>query len=156
MAWNTIVLCSVLTECQFCFNCFCCCSFYWHTFCDKIDNISAMDNKYIQISLYCWFLQLLHQSSPALVQAVRRDLAMAIRDLMQHGLMEVGQSSSLVPFGCFPNRSAQATRMLHAWDLFLKFYEMKVCRYHSEDQIKLYRLSIDFQKNPAPFLLNWN
>ena len=28
-------------------------------------------------------------SSPLLTQAVRRDLAMAIRDLMQHGLMEV-------------------------------------------------------------------
>lgn len=76
--------------------------------------------------------ELLHQSSPALVQAVRRDLAMALRDLMQHGLMEVGQSSSLVPFGCFPNRSAQATRMLHAWDLFLKFYEMKHGREYNE------------------------
>ncbi|GFR75274.1 RUN domain-containing protein 1, partial [Elysia marginata] len=76
--------------------------------------------------------ELIHQSSPALVAAVRRDLAMAIRDLMQHGLMEVGQSSSLVPFGCFPNRSAQATHMLHAWDLFLKFYEMKHGREYNE------------------------
>ncbi|KAK3770224.1 hypothetical protein RRG08_064334 [Elysia crispata] len=76
--------------------------------------------------------ELLHQSSPVLVQAVRRDLAMAIRDLMQHGLMEVGQSASLVPFGCFPNRSAQATHMLHAWDLFLKFYEMKHGREYNE------------------------
>ena len=28
-------------------------------------------------------------SSPLLTQAVRRDLAMAIRDLVQHGLVEV-------------------------------------------------------------------
>ncbi|XP_059142170.1 RUN domain-containing protein 1-like [Physella acuta] len=73
-----------------------------------------------------------NQSSPALTQCVRKDLAMALRDLMQHGLMEVGQSTSLVPFGCFPSRSAQMTRMLHAWDLFLKYYEMKNGREYNE------------------------
>lgn len=73
-----------------------------------------------------------NQSSPALTQCVRKDLAMAIRDLMEHGLMEMGPSSGLVPFGCFPSRSAQMTRMLHAWDLFLKFYEMKHGREYNE------------------------
>ena len=34
-------------------------------------------------------LQLEQMSSPALTQCVRKELAMAIRDLMQHGLMEV-------------------------------------------------------------------
>ncbi|CAG5121196.1 unnamed protein product, partial [Candidula unifasciata] len=72
------------------------------------------------------------QSSPALTQCVRKDLAMAIRDLMEHGLMEIGQSSSLVPFGCFPSRSARVTQMLHAWDLFLKYYEMKHGREYNE------------------------
>ncbi|XP_033753271.1 RUN domain-containing protein 1-like isoform X2 [Pecten maximus] len=65
------------------------------------------------------------QSSPALTQAVRKDLSMAIRDLMQHGLMEIGQSTSVVPFGCIPNRSAAVTKQMHAWDLLLRFYEMK-------------------------------
>lgn len=64
-------------------------------------------------------------SSPLLTQTVRKDLAMAIRDLVQHGLMEIGQSSSLVPWGCFPSRSAAVTREMHAWDLLLKYYEMK-------------------------------
>ncbi|XP_061181320.1 RUN domain-containing protein 1-like [Saccostrea echinata] len=72
------------------------------------------------------------QSSPALTQCVRKDLAMAIRDLMQHGLMEVGQSKSLVPFGCIPNRSAAITHSLHAWDLLLKFYDMKHGRQYNE------------------------
>ncbi|BFZ16011.1 hypothetical protein BsWGS_19049 [Bradybaena similaris] len=72
------------------------------------------------------------QSSPALTQSVRKDLAMAVRDLMEHGLMEIGQSSSLVPFGCFPSRSARVTQMLHAWDLFLKYYEMKHGREYNE------------------------
>lgn len=72
------------------------------------------------------------QSSPALTQCVRKDLAMAVRDLMQHGLMEIGQSKSLVPFGCLPNRSAAITQSLHAWDLLLKFYEMKHGRQYNE------------------------
>lgn len=64
-------------------------------------------------------------SSPLLTQAVRRDLAMAIRDLIQHGLVELGQSRSLVPWGCLPSRSAAVTQEMHAWDLLLKFYDMK-------------------------------
>ena len=32
----------------------------------------------------------------------------------------------MVPFGCFPSRSGDITRMMHAWDLLAKFYEMKV------------------------------
>ncbi|XP_075527538.1 RUN domain-containing protein 1 [Dermacentor variabilis] len=60
-----------------------------------------------------------------LTSAVRKDLATALRDLMQHGLMEIGQSSSLVPLGCFTLRSASAPSLLHAWDLILKYYEIK-------------------------------
>ncbi|KAK2174216.1 hypothetical protein NP493_817g01013 [Ridgeia piscesae] len=65
------------------------------------------------------------QCNRELTTAVRKELAVALRDLLQHGLMEVGQSSSLVPFGCLPNRSKKPMKMMHAWDLVLKFYEMK-------------------------------
>lgn len=66
-----------------------------------------------------------------LTTAARKDLAMALKDLLQHGLMEVGQSTSLVPFGCFSGRRKDTfeddgTKMMHAWDLILKYYEMKV------------------------------
>ncbi|KAK7071162.1 RUN [Halocaridina rubra] len=58
--------------------------------------------------------------------AVRKQLAPALRDLIQHGLMPVGQSQSLVPFlSCFPQRSQKATKLMHAWDLILKYYHMK-------------------------------
>ncbi|XP_076356778.1 RUN domain-containing protein 1-like [Tachypleus tridentatus] len=61
-----------------------------------------------------------------LTAAVRKDLACAIRDLLQHGLMPIGQSTSLVPVGCFPIRSGTAvSRMMHLWDLVLKYYELK-------------------------------
>lgn len=40
---------------------------------------------------------------------------------------QVGQSQSLVPFGCLPSRNASnLPQMMHAWDLFLKYYETKV------------------------------
>lgn len=76
------------------------------------------------------------QCNQALVSAVRKDLAMALRDLMQHGLMEVGQSTSLLPFGCFPNRRRREettqTKMMHAWDIFLKYYDMKHGKEYNE------------------------
>ncbi|KAF8782351.1 RUN domain-containing protein 1 [Argiope bruennichi] len=64
------------------------------------------------------------QCNEKLTTAVRKDLACAIRDLMQHGLMPIGQSTSLVPFGCFAVQSS-TPKMMHAWDLILKYYELK-------------------------------
>ena len=77
------------------------------------------------------------QSSPLLIQAVRKDLAMAIRDLIEHGLMEIGQSTSVVPFGCFPSRSAQLTKQMHAWDLLIKFYDMKHGKEYNESPARM-------------------
>jgi len=43
-------------------------------------------------------------------------------------ILKVNQGQSLVPFlGCLPSRSSSdSTHMMHAWDLFLKYYEVKV------------------------------
>ncbi|CAL4061317.1 unnamed protein product, partial [Meganyctiphanes norvegica] len=61
-----------------------------------------------------------------LTVTVRKHFAMALRDLIQHGLMPVGQSQSLVPFlGCFPQRSNKPSGLMHAWDLILKYYHLK-------------------------------
>ncbi|XP_054707861.1 RUN domain-containing protein 1-like [Uloborus diversus] len=65
------------------------------------------------------------QCNEKLTTAVRKDLSSAIRELMQHGLMPIGQSTSLVPFGCFAVHSSESTKMMHAWDLILKYYELK-------------------------------
>ncbi|XP_021004482.2 RUN domain-containing protein 1 [Parasteatoda tepidariorum] len=64
------------------------------------------------------------QCNEKLTTAVRKDLASAIRDLMQHGLMPIGQSTSIVPFGCFAVQPS-VPKMMHAWDLILKYYELK-------------------------------
>ena len=40
--------------------------------------------------------------------------------------LQLGQSRSLVPWGCLPSRSSAITQEMHAWDLLLKFYDMKV------------------------------
>ncbi|XP_074660272.1 RUN domain-containing protein 1-like [Tubulanus polymorphus] len=80
-----------------------------------------------------------------MTQVVRRDLAPALRDLMQHGLMEVGQSTSLVPWGCIPSRSASraSQKMMHAWDLLMKYYEMKHGREYNESPARKLSQSFD-------------
>ncbi|XP_003745877.1 RUN domain-containing protein 1 [Galendromus occidentalis] len=61
-----------------------------------------------------------------LTMTVRKDLAGALRDLLQHGL-EGSSSRSLLPsmMGCFASRPGQHGTMLHVWDLVLKYYFFK-------------------------------
>ena len=61
-----------------------------------------------------------------LIRAVRKELTCSLRDLMQHGLLEVNRGTSLVPFGCFVVRSKETQNQMHVWDLIMKYYEMKV------------------------------
>lgn len=71
--------------------------------------------------------------------AVRKHLATSIRDLMQHGLTSDVRSNSVVPFvGCFPQRNSSTTNLMHAWELILKYYEIKNGhRYNSSPAQKL-------------------
>ncbi|XP_012278847.1 RUN domain-containing protein 1 [Orussus abietinus] len=77
--------------------------------------------------------------STKLTSAVRKHLAVSIRDLMQHGLVADVRASSVVPFvGCFPHRSPSSTTLMHAWELVLKYYEIKHGqRYNSSPAQKL-------------------
>ncbi|XP_023215929.1 RUN domain-containing protein 1-like [Centruroides sculpturatus] len=78
------------------------------------------------------------QCNEKLTTAVRKDLAAAIRDLMQHGLMPIGQSSSLVPLGCFFSHSSSVVKTMHAWDLIIEYYDLKNGRqYNSSPARKL-------------------
>jgi len=59
---------------------------------------------------------------------VRKELAVAVRDLMHHGLNQGGVGGAgWVPFsGCMSGRSrGGGGGLLHAWDVVTKFYEMK-------------------------------
>uniref|UniRef100_H3AFN3 RUN domain-containing protein 1 n=1 Tax=Latimeria chalumnae TaxID=7897 RepID=H3AFN3_LATCH len=61
-----------------------------------------------------------------LTTAVRKELAMALRDLMSHGLYMSSQGMSLVlaPISCLlPFSSSPQT--MHPWDLFVKYYNTK-------------------------------
>ncbi|XP_031850172.1 RUN domain-containing protein 1 [Nomia melanderi] len=71
--------------------------------------------------------------------AVRKHLATSIRDLIQHGLMSDVRANSVVPFvGCFPQRTTSTTNLMHAWELILKYYEIKNGhRYNSSPAQKL-------------------
>ena len=71
---------------------------------------------------------------------VRKELAVAIRDLMHHGLISGGGKNvvgSIVPFmGCMSSKntsvksssslSSGGKSMVHAWDIILKFYSLKM------------------------------
>lgn len=60
-----------------------------------------------------------------LVKAIRKDFACSLRDLMQHGLIELSNSSSIVPFGCFVARSKESGSPMHIWDLLTKYFDAK-------------------------------
>ncbi|XP_058796945.1 RUN domain-containing protein 1 [Phymastichus coffea] len=58
--------------------------------------------------------------------AVRKHLAICIRDLMQHGTSTDANVNSVVPFvGCFTLRSYNSNNFMHAWEIILKYYEIK-------------------------------
>ncbi|CAG4953421.1 unnamed protein product [Colias eurytheme] len=59
-----------------------------------------------------------------LTTAVRRHLAINLRDLLQHGL--VGQeTTSLVPIiGCFPVRRSSTSHSIHIWEVILRYYDL--------------------------------
>ena len=66
--------------------------------------------------------------SPGVTNIVRKELAPAIRDLVHHGLGQGSSSLSVNPFsGCMSARGGAGARagILHAWDVVMKFYEMK-------------------------------
>ncbi|KAM3959687.1 LOW QUALITY PROTEIN: RUN domain-containing protein 1-like [Aphomia sociella] len=59
-----------------------------------------------------------------LTTAVRRHLAVNLRDLLHHGLLGP-ESSSLVPIiGCFPVRRSSTSQAAHVWELILRYYEL--------------------------------
>ncbi|KAJ8680452.1 hypothetical protein QAD02_016239 [Eretmocerus hayati] len=67
-----------------------------------------------------------NQYDAKLTAAVRKHLAICIRDLMQHGTTTDASANSVVPFvGCFVQRSHTASNSLHAWEIILKYYEIK-------------------------------
>ncbi|XP_072929976.1 RUN domain-containing protein 1-like [Epargyreus clarus] len=63
-------------------------------------------------------------SDAPLTTAVRRHLAVNLRDLLQHGLTGP-ESASLVPIiGCFPVRRSSSSRSMHIWELILHYYDL--------------------------------
>ncbi|XP_037649110.1 RUN domain-containing protein 1 isoform X2 [Sebastes umbrosus] len=61
-----------------------------------------------------------------LTSSVRKELALALKDLLAHGLFSPSQTMSLVlaPISCLlPYRPAPQT--MHPWELFVKYYQSK-------------------------------
>ncbi|XP_063816159.1 RUN domain-containing protein 1 [Pseudophryne corroboree] len=62
-----------------------------------------------------------------LTVAVRRELAVAIRDLLSHGLYATSQGMSLVlaPIACLIPVFTTSPPSMHPWELFVKYYNEK-------------------------------
>ncbi|KRY75253.1 RUN domain-containing protein 1 [Trichinella pseudospiralis] len=60
-----------------------------------------------------------------ILRAVRRNLCPALRDLLQHGLVDFPAHQDSV-FGCFSKYNEYETNVLHVWNVVEKFYELKV------------------------------
>ncbi|XP_028675618.2 RUN domain-containing protein 1 [Erpetoichthys calabaricus] len=62
-----------------------------------------------------------------LTSAVRKDLAVALRDLMAHGLYapSPGMSLVLAPIACLLPSYSASPQTLHPWELFVKYYDSK-------------------------------
>lgn len=80
-----------------------------------------------------------NQYDAKVTTAVRKHLAVCIRDLMQHGTSTDATVNSVVPFiGCFAQRSYSPNNSMHAWEIILKYYEIKNGpRYNSSPAQKL-------------------
>lgn len=102
---------------------------------DDVDEIDDNENDYTSDS------DSASHANARLTSAVRKHLAISIRDLVQHGLTaDVTRSgSSVVPFvGCFPQRDVTSANFMHVWELILKYYEIKNGRrYNSSPAQKL-------------------
>ena len=83
-------------------------------------------------------------TSEKMTAVVRKELAPGLRDLLEHGLIEDASESGrasltivthILDWGCFPSRSSQLApdygKRMTAWDLLLKYYEVKVARLES-------------------------
>jgi len=74
-----------------------------------------------------------------IVAAVRKQLCPALRDLLQHGMLNpANTSNSMVALGCFPTRSQkiQTDQNIHAWDVIVKYYDMKHGKEYSEAPVR--------------------
>lgn len=74
----------------------------------------------------------LYISNQKLTGVIRKRLAPALQNLMEHGLMTEGKSISVKSsltyvIGCMPHitNSSQSRQTAHAWELILKYYKMK-------------------------------
>lgn len=66
------------------------------------------------------------QCTSKLATVVRKQLAVGIQNLMQHGLMNISNSLTIVPFAmCFRPKESPSSCEMHVWELILKFYDLK-------------------------------
>jgi hypothetical protein len=100
---------------------------------------NSTDNLHEEMSYNSDSDSVVNQYDAKITLAVRKHLAICIRDLIQHGTATDVSVNSVVPFvGCFTPRANNPNNLMHAWEIILKYYEIKNgYRYNSTPAQKL-------------------
>ncbi|KAG8565876.1 hypothetical protein GDO81_013013 [Engystomops pustulosus] len=94
---------------------------------EKVKQLALRQQPADHVISYATMQEVVLGGKDDLTVAVRKELAIAIRDLMSHGLYATSQGMSLVlaPIACLIPVFTASPPSMHPWELFVKYYNEK-------------------------------
>ncbi|XP_040290609.1 RUN domain-containing protein 1 [Bufo bufo] len=94
---------------------------------EKVKQLALRQQPQDHVISYATMQEIALGGKDELTVAVRKDLAIAVRDLMSHGLYATSQGMSLVlaPIACLIPVFTASPPSMHPWELFVKYYNEK-------------------------------
>ncbi|XP_073539734.1 RUN domain-containing protein 1 [Phyllobates terribilis] len=94
---------------------------------EKVKQLALRQQPHDHVISYATMQEIALGGKDELTVAVRKELAIAIRDLMSHGLYTTSQGMSLVlaPIACLIPVFTASPPSMHPWELFVKYYQEK-------------------------------
>ncbi|CAH2301987.1 RUN domain-containing 1 [Pelobates cultripes] len=91
---------------------------------EKVKQLAVRQQPHDHVICYASMQGNISGGKDELTVAVRKDLAIAIRDLLSHGLYAPSQGMSLVlaPIACLIPVFTTSSPSMHPWELFVKYY----------------------------------
>ncbi|XP_044154649.1 LOW QUALITY PROTEIN: RUN domain-containing protein 1 [Bufo gargarizans] len=94
---------------------------------EKVKQLALRQQPQDHVISYATMQEIALGGKDELTVAVRKELAIAVRDLMSHGLYATSQGMSLVlaPIACLIPVFTASPPSMHPWELFVKYYNEK-------------------------------
>ncbi|XP_056403585.1 RUN domain-containing protein 1 isoform X2 [Hyla sarda] len=94
---------------------------------EKVKQLSLRHQPHDHVISFATLQEIALGGKDELTVAVRKELAIAIRDLLSHGLYSTSQGMSLVlaPIACLIPVFTASPPSMHPWELFVKYYNEK-------------------------------